>query len=558
MSAQMHALAAPTPDGRPSWRCVQTRPLLALRGELCQATGIAFGLYGADAQPLHPADPPDPGNPLLVLAAQHQDRHRASLVQRAMDTGAAAVTESPTGIVHLAVPVPLGGRVIGAGVGSYVCTEALEPGTLHELGTRVGLVPEQCASHLTGHVTYSRHASEHLGATVTLLFEFQQGNLVKEREITELTTNLLTTYEEISLLYKIGSSITVASSSDEIIRLVCSELLDALDVETLAAVGVNASGPTRSVGGTLVMGERTVSTAQLRNLYLLYVEQQAGGKPFIENHFQTRQQLAHFYPGVRSIMIVPMIAGGETLSALLAINKRAGHEFGSNDAKLVCSIANEAAAQLKNAQLYEDLRSLLYSVVRALSSAIDAKDPYTCGHSERVAFLSRTLAERMGMAHPEAEEVYLAGLLHDIGKIGIKEDILQKTGRLTDEEMAHIRQHPEIGARILCNLKHLEGVLPGVRHHHERLDGTGYPAGLEGDQIPQIGRIISVADGFDAMTSNRPYRYAKPEAEAVTELERSSGTQYDSAIVELFIRMIAEEEFRSIYSNMTADAVVGE
>ena len=555
LHAQTDLMVASRPE-RSTPACVQAEPLAALCAELDQVTGISFSFYTPSGSVLHKARRADAHNPMLAAIQQYQGQILGELLSQAVERDEGVVVETPPGVVHLAVPVQANRHALGVCVGSYVCTEALDPAVACALGEQIGLVPEQCAAHLRDHAEYSRASAGRLAETVAMVLRFQHSNLLKEREITELTTNLLATYEEISLLYKIGSSITVAAGPREIVQLMCTELIDVLGVETMAAVGVNASGSTRSVGGTHIRGKHNVDEPQLRNLYLLYAEQECPGKPFIENHFQERQSLAAFYPGIRTIMIIPLRVGDETLSVLLAINKNEDQEFGSNDAKLVSSIANEAAVQLKNAQLYEDVRALMYSVVRALSSTIDAKDPYTCGHSERVAFLSRTMAERMGMSDARAEEVYLAGVLHDIGKIGIKEGILQKKGRLTDEEMAHIQQHPEIGARILCNLKHLEAVLPAVRHHHEHIDGSGYPAGLKGDAIPLIGRIIAVADGFDAMSSSRPYRQAMPEAEAVAELKRCAGTQYDRAIVEVFAQMMAGEEFHEIFSNMTAMSMV--
>jgi HD-GYP domain-containing protein (c-di-GMP phosphodiesterase class II) len=182
-----------------------------------------------------------------------------------------------------------------------------------------------------------------------------------------------------------------------------------------------------------------------------------------------------------------------------------------------------------------------------LTSAVDAKDAYTCGHSERVAAISKQLTLEAGLPDALAERVYMAGLLHDVGKIGVPESVLQKTGRLTPEEFEQMKRHPQIGARILRDVKQISDLIPGVLHHHERFDGQGYPNGLTGENIPIMGRIICLADCFDAMTSNRTYRKALPLEVALTEIRRCSGTQFDPVLTESFLK-ITPEKFREYMS----------
>jgi HD-GYP domain-containing protein (c-di-GMP phosphodiesterase class II) len=170
-------------------------------------------------------------------------------------------------------------------------------------------------------------------------------------------------------------------------------------------------------------------------------------------------------------------------------------------------------------------------IVRAIINAIDAKDQYTCGHSDRVAAYAKCIAERLGEDPEECERIYMAGLLHDVGKIGVPDSILGKPGKLTDEEYAVVKKHPEIGYSILKHLKQLDYVLPGVLHHHEAIDGSGYPAGLIGDSIPFAGRLLAVADAYDAMTSDRPYRRGMPTERAESILQSEAGTTWDARIV---------------------------
>jgi HD-GYP domain-containing protein (c-di-GMP phosphodiesterase class II) len=169
-----------------------------------------------------------------------------------------------------------------------------------------------------------------------------------------------------------------------------------------------------------------------------------------------------------------------------------------------------------------------------MSSAIDARDPYTQGHSERVAKLGYEIAKILGISESACQEIYLAGLLHDLGKIGVPDHILHKAGALTDEEFAVIKQHPEIGHRIIERLGKLHFVLPGVLHHHERWDGKGYPHALKQESIPLMARILAVADSFDAMTSSRPYRGAMPIERAAAVIRDGAGQQWDTAIVDCF------------------------
>ncbi len=205
------------------------------------------------------------------------------------------------------------------------------------------------------------------------------------------------------------------------------------------------------------------------------------------------------------------------------------------DMRFAIALSRQASSVLYAVGLYRDLADLLFATLGALSSAIDAKDPYTHGHSRRVAEYSVKMARYMGHDSSFLTMLKIAGELHDFGKIGIREHILGKRGRLDAEERKAMEEHPVIGAQILERFKPFHKIVPGIRHHHERYDGKGYPDGVSGEKIPMIGRIIAVADSFDAMTTTRPYRKELSQEEAMEELRRNAGSQFDPFLVKAFI-----------------------
>lgn len=185
-----------------------------------------------------------------------------------------------------------------------------------------------------------------------------------------------------------------------------------------------------------------------------------------------------------------------------------------------------------------EVNSLNHSFLTALAHSVDARDPYTHGHSHRVATFGREIARELRSTQSFVDDVYFGGILHDIGKIGIEDYILKKEGKLTDEEYERIKEHPVIGYQILKQSGVFEELLPAIRSHHERIDGKGYPDGLKGEEIPLIARILAVADAFDAMVSDRPYRKGMPVEEALSRIDSGSGTQFDVELARVFIQYI--------------------
>ena len=189
----------------------------------------------------------------------------------------------------------------------------------------------------------------------------------------------------------------------------------------------------------------------------------------------------------------------------------------------------------------KELEGLSLHVVQTLAEAIDAKDTYTNGHSSRVAEYSRMIAERFGYDKKHADGIYMIGLLHDVGKIGVPDAVINKPGKLTDEEFAFIKKHPEMGSRILESVREMPGLKIGARWHHERYDGRGYPDGLSREDIPEAARIIAVADSYDAMTSNRSYRNVLSQEIVRQEIEKGRGTQFDPVFADIMLGIIDDD-----------------
>ena len=239
--------------------------------------------------------------------------------------------------------------------------------------------------------------------------------------------------------------------------------------------------------------------------------------------------------GFVSHIRVPLIVKGDAVGVLVTGSKRVA-AFSAEDLSILEKLASQIGIALENARLLSDIEELFIGTVKTLSEAIDAKSPWTRGHSERVTAIALEIARELGLGDEEIKRLELAGLLHDIGKLGTYEYILDKPGRLTDEELEIMRLHPKKGAEILAPIKQLSDICPIIRHHHEYFDGTGYPDGLKQEEIPPMSRILTVADTVDAMGADRPYRKGKPMAAIIAELERCSGTQFDPEIVSAFLK----------------------
>ena len=366
----------------------------------------------------------------------------------------------------------------------------------------------------------------------------------------KLGTELSQTYEQIVLLYNLGVHMKVDQSAAGFLQYVCDQLTQIVTVEGITIFLEKCVDGQKQFVLTAGSGYVVVdaSLADVLQVHLT-AELSQGKEALVDSRLEGKFKY-NWPEKVQNILAVPLQGNEKMLGMLVATNVRNKPDFDSIDIQLFNSVAHQCTVFIENGRLFGDLKELFIGSLKALTSSIDAKDQYTRGHSERVAFISRWIGERLARTKPVSEEqihhLYLSGLLHDIGKIGVPEEVLRKRGQLTDHERALIMAHPRIGASILSEIRQMELIVPGVLTHHERIDGRGYPQSLGGDAIPLLGRIISLADSFDAMTSKRVYRDAMSLRRACGEIRKGMGTQFDAEIAEVFLDSDVEKLWQII------------
>jgi len=363
-----------------------------------------------------------------------------------------------------------------------------------------------------------------------------------QQEASSLSINLASTYEEISLLYRLTQNLKLSKSDEDLARIALEWMTEvvpaaglAIQLVPLAGAGKSLSHAGRTQPVLLSSGQCPIDNAQFAEL-VAHLGPNPRRHPVVVN--RPISELPEWpCPQIRELIVVALAEGENVFGWLAAMNHVEGAEFGTVEASLLNSVATILGIHGGNIELYRQQSELLAGIVRALTSAIDAKDPYTCGHSDRVARVAVRLAEELGCDAKTLNTLYLAGLLHDIGKIGVNDAVLHKAGELSAEEYAHIKQHVNIGHHILNDLAKLEDVLPVVLHHHESWDGAGYPQQLASQRIPLPARIVAVADAFDAMSSDRPYRRGMPDQQVEEILRAGAGQQWDPDVVAAFFRV---------------------
>ena len=269
------------------------------------------------------------------------------------------------------------------------------------------------------------------------------------------------------------------------------------------------------------------------------------GQPVLTTNAQTDPrfdaQASVLGYGLRSILCAALLVKDRVTGVIYVDSRIKAGLFSLRDLDFLVALANQAAMAIENARLYQAVSSGYFDTIKALAATIDAKDPRTFGHSDRVTRYAVQMAEALQLLAVERETLRYAAILHDIGKIGVDDAILRKPGHLTPEEEDIIYSHPVIGTLIIDGIAFLKEARPLIRHHHERWDGQGYPDGLAGEDIPLGARILNIADAYDVMVSGRPYREPIGVVDAVAELRTGTGTQFDPVLVDVFIREVASQ-----------------
>lgn len=502
--------------------------------------GVPFALVdGQSGELLHrPEGPPDSDWQL-----------RGELCRVVARRGSPEIIQDEEPFAVLAVPLADFGADSRVAVGSFVVRPVQQNEDVSEPAKVLGMSPNAALDWGVRQVAWARPSLERV-ARMTLDHGRALSDVERsEEEIESVSQNLASTYEEISLIYRLTHNLRISRSDNELGRLALKWLADVVPAQALALHML----PREQEDDTLPAGSRRESSVILHGdspideqsfvETLDLLDLCSTSQPVVLNESQVGQT---DWPlgEIRQLVAVPLSEGDKLLGHLAAINHVDDCEFGTVEASLLNSVAAILSIHSSNIELYRQQRELLEGIIRALISSIDAKDPYTCGHSDRVARISVRLAEQLDCDTSLVEAIYLSGLLHDIGKIGIDDAVLRKPGKLTDEEYEHIKTHVSVGHKILRDLRKLDEVLPVVLHHHESWDGAGYPGRLGGDDIPFSARIVAVADAYDAMASNRPYRQGMPQEKIEAIFRSGAGQQWDPEIVDAL--MDALEDIQAI------------
>ena len=359
-------------------------------------------------------------------------------------------------------------------------------------------------------------------------------------------------------IYKVSEAISMSHDVDHILDVILRAAIDEADadVATLHMRDARTGRYDERVKKVNDAHDVALPSFLPAPQFPLLLEQFAQAQPVVAHGLRAARYFSEManHEHLVSFASVPLQVGGTVIGVLNVFSFTRGKKFDEGHRKMLSVLASRAATAIDNARLYEDLHRTnddlrkanlslednFQQTVAGFAQALEESDLYTRGHSERVAMYAEIIARGLTLPDDEIRRVVQAGVMHDIGKIGIRYDMLNKPGKLTPEEVRVFRTHPEKGKRILDPVPCLHGLIDGCWCHHEWWDGGGYPRGLSGHQIPLVGRVVAIADAYDAMTSDRAYRRALPHQVAVDEVQRCAGTQFDPELSDLFVKMIEE------------------
>jgi HD-GYP domain-containing protein (c-di-GMP phosphodiesterase class II) len=352
----------------------------------------------------------------------------------------------------------------------------------------------------------------------------------------QFSEKLAQAYEETNVLYRMARVLNNVADPSQAISQVAGQLQQVLPFGWLAIrISPHSRGVRDLAGKMLVAGQTPCDQQVIRRLSDALLEADKPSERAMLLHPQ-RDDLAR---AVGAEVLAEHITHDDKVIGLLLAGNKGGPdpELSSFETQFLDATADFLGVFHENLSRFAEQQETFLGTLRALTASIDAKDRYTRGHSERVGLMASKMAAALGMDRAAIEEYRIAGIVHDVGKIGVPEAVLTKPGRLTEEEFAQIKLHPGIGHHILRDIPRLASVLPGVLWHHERWDGRGYPDGLRGDKIPLLARVLALADTFDAMSSNRSYRPALPRPKVLEEILRNGGTQFDPQLAPQFVNL---------------------
>ncbi len=347
----------------------------------------------------------------------------------------------------------------------------------------------------------------------------------------------LNKYKEITLLYDCSERIAACLNTSEVANLLIEETRRIIKSTNVSVMLFDEKLGTLNIIAAL--GNEYSPKKDIRPGEGIAGLVFSTGKAEIVNNVKSDSRYREGKNKTRSLLCIPLKTKGDSFG-VLNISTDKANRYSAEDLKVASTIAFQGSIAIENAQLYENLKETFFTTVRTLAEAIEKRDSYTGGHTKRVMDYSVSIGVTMGLSNENIEQLRLSAILHDIGKIGVRDDILLKQEKLTIEEYELLKKHPVYGEEILKFIKQLNGIIPGVKYHHEFYNGQGYPDGLKGDEINIIARIIAVADSFDAMTTERPYQKGLSVSEAVNELKKNSGVQFDPAVVDAFFSCYPE------------------
>ncbi len=356
-----------------------------------------------------------------------------------------------------------------------------------------------------------------------------------------LTKELSDRYEEVNLIYEVGKEIGMIGASEKAVTFIAEHSQQALEPEA-AVVYVPDRGIVEVVCPSSSDLPYNIHDASLIAEIYEVILKRSSLADLMTVHVVLDRACSDTLPaellnGSMEILAAPIKLKASLSGTLFIININKQNAFDRGDMRMLTSLAEQLSMVITNGELYQNLKDFLLNMIKTLVYSIEAKDAYTRGHAERVNTLVMKIAGALDLSPESIETLSWAAILHDIGKIGIPEKILNKEGKLSGEEFLCMQEHPDKGYAILKPIEQLSGSLSAIRHHHERYDGTGYPSGLKGEEIPLHARIIALADTYDAMTSGRSYRANSSHEEAVAEILSVKGKQLDPGIVDVFITL---------------------